>query len=422
MHTSTNGLLRSGIMLFIVLWVPMSQLSGQSSKDTTTVLRDNFWSTVWGVWRSPSIRPYSGGNVNWQLAERNEVDEASTKYERQLITDKALFTDPYVEDYLTQVLSRVVGSQPITGRPGTPHILIVKNTDPDAFVLNNGAIVLTSGMLTLIRTENELKGILAHEVAHLLLDDNLENFNFAASREAVPNPGARASLTTNRMSNRQRERVGAAYSIKQEHAADRIAKSYFATMHLDPTEYGDVLYRLGERNRVRGLSTSASLQDDHQTIATRLTTIQYSPDTTVSKSDILYDRNIAEVLTYNASLEISDHSHAEAIEQLNRAIASGWAVDDAYLLKAIALRHLSTDRNANEHALQLLNKASSINATGNRLVDVESGLIHLRLGDKQNALKAFKNYLAQLSKLDPISVHDEVVWAQKMIAKCTLPD
>jgi len=193
-------------------------------------------------------------------------------------------------------------------------------------------------------------------------------------------------------------------------------------MHLDPTEYGNLLYRLGERNRVRGLSTSASLHDDHQTITSRLKAIQYSPGTTPSKSDTLYDRNIAELLTFNASLEISDHRYAEAIDQLNRTIASGWAVDDAYLLKAIALRHLSTDTNTNEHALQLLEKASSINPTGNRLVDVERGLIHLRRGDKQNALKAFKNYLAQLSKLDPISVHDEIVWAQKMIAKCTFPD
>jgi predicted Zn-dependent protease len=433
----------------------MFALQAQSSEDIATARRNRFWMNIWVEEREPAMNRYEGKSKDaWQYTQRNEIDEASTKYVNQLREDQALFTDPYIEDYLTQVLHRIVGSQPIAGRPGTPHILILKNIEPNAFAFNNGAILITTGMLAMIKSETELKGVLAHEVAHIVLDHNLENYNSAKSRESLAQffgiVGAVAGGYVAAKSGSQwhdqdyydahlrnmvigagnlfyylskdiMDIVGAAYSRSQEEDADRIAKDYLVYVGVDPTEYGDLLFRIGNRNRIHGLSRAASLTDSHPIITSRLKDLGYTRDTPVSKTDTLYDRNIAEILTYNAALDIYESKYEDAGEHLDRAIKSGWALDDAYLLRAISLRHLATDKNTNQQALVLLEQASKIDTNWNRLIYSEKGLMYLRLHDKPNALAAFQNYLSLLSKLDQNEVQTETIWARKMIARCKMP-
>ena len=74
--------------------------------------------------------------------------------------------DPAVQTYVNSV-GRWLSLQ--TDRPNLPWRFIVTDTDSiGAFAVPGGSVVITSGLMQLMRDENELAGVLAHEIAHVV--------------------------------------------------------------------------------------------------------------------------------------------------------------------------------------------------------------------------------------------------------------
>ena len=74
--------------------------------------------------------------------------------------------DPAVQTYVNRV-GRWLSLQ--TERSNLPWRFIVTDTDSiGAFAVPGGSIVITSGLMQLMRDENELAGVLAHEIVHVV--------------------------------------------------------------------------------------------------------------------------------------------------------------------------------------------------------------------------------------------------------------
>jgi len=74
--------------------------------------------------------------------------------------------DPELQSYVNRV-GRWLTLQ--TERPDLPWRFVVVDTDSlGAFATPGGNIIVTTGLLRLMRDENELAGVLAHEIAHVV--------------------------------------------------------------------------------------------------------------------------------------------------------------------------------------------------------------------------------------------------------------
>lgn len=73
--------------------------------------------------------------------------------------------DPEVVGLVNRVGRRIVRS--IGANPASYHFLVVREAQPNAFAIPGGYIFVFDGLLAQLRDEEELAGVLAHEIAHV---------------------------------------------------------------------------------------------------------------------------------------------------------------------------------------------------------------------------------------------------------------
>ncbi len=78
-----------------------------------------------------------------------------------------LTEDEQLLNYVAMVGNTVARA---SARPHTPYYFAVcENPDPNAFAVPGGYVFVTTGLLKLVKNEEELAGILGHEIAHITL-------------------------------------------------------------------------------------------------------------------------------------------------------------------------------------------------------------------------------------------------------------
>ncbi|MFM8559929.1 MAG: M48 family metalloprotease, partial [bacterium] len=90
-----------------------------------------------------------------------------------------------LQDYVQRVLLSVYPDALPEGHPGALRVRIAQSPVPNAMALSDGTIVVNVGLLTLLRSEDELAAVLAHEVGHVVLDHNMERYLAAKSRAGM---------------------------------------------------------------------------------------------------------------------------------------------------------------------------------------------------------------------------------------------
>ncbi len=125
-----------------------------------------------------AVNPVSGRSEVAVLSsdkERALGDEEAKKVEASLglVADSALVA--YVQAVGTQVARR-------SPRQDTAYtFLIVNQPEPNAFALPNGKIYVSRGLLALTNSEDELAGVLAHEVVHVAARHTVRSANVAVA-------------------------------------------------------------------------------------------------------------------------------------------------------------------------------------------------------------------------------------------------
>jgi predicted Zn-dependent protease len=105
-------------------------------------------------------QPFAFSSVDLKLLE--EVELLDSKLEKEGF----VYTDAGITEYVTKVGMAVVPTGPSPERVAW-RFRVLRDPLPNAFALPNGSIYIHSGLLSLLQNEEQLAGVLAHEVTHV---------------------------------------------------------------------------------------------------------------------------------------------------------------------------------------------------------------------------------------------------------------
>lgn len=102
-----------------------------------------------------------------------------------LLDAYALSDDTELEAYVNKVGQTAVQASGKAGLPGGWHFILIKDADPDAFAAPGGLILVSEGLVKLCQSEDELAGVLAHEIGHIALDHPMQAINASNRKNAL---------------------------------------------------------------------------------------------------------------------------------------------------------------------------------------------------------------------------------------------
>ena len=111
---------------------------------------------------------------------RQELDEECLDYLDKL--NEIAYKDAYIQDYVQAIFAKVNPGEIDTNRPERLNVRIIQSPEPDAYMLPNGAMLVSTGLLCTIDSEEELEAIIANEMVHFILDHQVDNVSRAETR------------------------------------------------------------------------------------------------------------------------------------------------------------------------------------------------------------------------------------------------
>lgn len=188
---------------------------------------------------------------------------------------------PKTEEFVRALGDRLVG---VVNDPRWKFSFqIVDQAEPNAFAIPGGGVYVSRGLLTLVNSEAELAGVLAHEIAHVTERHSArqERKGFLPGLLSLPGEvvGNVVSENLGALIGAPLDSVGSAwmsrYSRGQETEADRIGIRTAAAAGYDPTALGAILVRL-EKDvaSLTGQQRNFSIFDSHPMTESRRKDIQ----------------------------------------------------------------------------------------------------------------------------------------------------
>ncbi len=95
-----------------------------------------------------------------------QEEELSHEFMKYILKHAELIEDPLIVNYLNKVGKRIISALP--PQPFTYHFYIIKDDVYNAFASPAGHIFINSGLFEAMDNEEELAGILGHEIAHVV--------------------------------------------------------------------------------------------------------------------------------------------------------------------------------------------------------------------------------------------------------------
>ena len=110
---------------------------------------------------------YAHGAAYEPLDEEIDLWHMAREEERLLTTEAALYDDPELDLYLEQLVERLQAPGMAANREVRFRVTVLDDPAFNAFAYPHGSIYVTSGLLAQAETEDQIAGILAHEMTHV---------------------------------------------------------------------------------------------------------------------------------------------------------------------------------------------------------------------------------------------------------------
>lgn len=193
--------------------------------------------------------------------------DAAAQVEREI----GLVRDPKLTAYVEQIGQRLAKHSP--RRDVAYRFFVADMPEPNAFALPGGYIYVSRGLLALANSEDELAGVIGHEIGHVAA-------RHAAQREtrqvgvgilsvlgtiaAGAMGGAEAAQMAAQLGQVAGAGLIASYGRDQERQADQIGQDLEANAGWDPAGLADFLATLDREGKLRtGKSRNPSFLDSH---------------------------------------------------------------------------------------------------------------------------------------------------------------
>lgn len=206
-----------------------------------------------------------------------DVDrEIGREVAREVGAEIGLVRDAALNAYVDRVGQRLAASLP--GRRFTYRFAVVDQDAPNAFAAPGGYVYVSRGLLALMRSEDELAGVLGHEMEHVEQRHSVQQMRTDSRLGALALPG----LVLGSVLGEEAAALAAApfaaasagYSRDHEREADALGQRLAATAGYDPMGIVRVLARM---ERFLALAArhghAASWFDNHPTTPERVATL-----------------------------------------------------------------------------------------------------------------------------------------------------
>jgi predicted Zn-dependent protease len=224
--------------------------------------------------------PVSGHPEFVVISESSET-ELGDAAARQIEGQMGIVDAPALGAYVQAVGERLAAQSP--RREVTYRFSVVDRAEPNAFALPGGHVYVTRGLLALLEGEDELAGVLGHEIGHVAARHAVQRVSRAAPigilTGVVAVAGGVVSPSLGRMvggaGSTLNEALLAPYSRDQEREADRIGQDTAARAGWDPAGLARALATMGRVERLqRKQPERTSFLDSHPGTAERVADVQ----------------------------------------------------------------------------------------------------------------------------------------------------
>ena len=164
----------------------------QNTYNIYYICTDNFWVPITDKWKENFAFEYKTPQDIWDSEtlewifippkkknkykeQRFEMEQDALDYIDRLKSNGLVYKDPYLENYIYGLIAKIAPTHYIDKRPYRVNLLIVDDSSLNAGVYPNGTLIITTGLLSCLHSEDELIAILSHEIAHFVLDHQIQN-------------------------------------------------------------------------------------------------------------------------------------------------------------------------------------------------------------------------------------------------------
>lgn len=366
---------------------------------------------------------------------RKEMEEDALNYINKQKGYGMVFNDPYLENYIYGLIAKIAPENLIDCRPGNVNILLLDSHEMNACMFSNGTMVVNVGMLASLHSEDELVAVLAHEIAHFVLDHSVQNVNMATARKkraefwaalatgltavaegvvASKNnyyvPGAAtlgmAALSSS-VARQIVDRLGMRYNGEQEKEADKIAVKILELLGYDKNALSTALNNMKD-NMVIERSNAMYFQTySHPALINRI----FNAGIPQKGSDSDFEQKISFAVTGTARMKFEDRRFRLVLPLVNQNIYNDVATSEDYILKAHCLLALNNDSQTNLEVLELVNIAKSLDESNINIYKVEI-LANLRLERYLVAQELLTGYVQQLNQMELSldKIESDITW------------
>ncbi len=223
------------------------------------------------------INPVTGEHEFVLVSEKKE-SEIGEKAAREVADTVGMIEDPELAAYVDTIGQRLARHAP--NRNVDYRFFVVDMEEPNAFALPGGYVYVTRGLLAISNSEDELAGVIGHEIAHVAARHYAQRDIAVKSAQVLSilalvvmaAGGARPIVGPS-------DNVGgagfyaafSAYSRSQENEADEVGQELAARAGMDPEGLAEFLRALGNTVRLRfGAARYPGWFDTHPTTPDRV--------------------------------------------------------------------------------------------------------------------------------------------------------
>lgn len=335
----------------------------------------NFWERVWFKYKGATVK-----NHNWEYNHRTIANKNALNYYFEAKNNDILFEDELLYDYIQQLLLKIHPTNLIKPKKQYLTPLIIKSNERDNFTFDNGFIVLTTGLIASLKSEEELIKLLSRNIARVVLEPNMAIIKKEIKAKQLAD--FFATLTT------------VVSSVAMINSNYKNGTNY----HLDDA------VGLGLSVHFLSKSISGNIGANYFTkfdAKAKDITREYLQQTNLKAiDDDAFTKKIANTISYTAWQQYHAKNYNASLLLAKRLEQSNVALDLDYLLLSKLYRAMSSDEQKMKEALAFIKKAKEISDDDYVEFHKEEGIIYLRLNQKNKAMDCFINYKTGLLELE----------------------
>lgn len=419
------------------LLLPQSQLSNLQLAQPET--QDEFWQQIYLTHHFYEQRHQNSLSDDFL----REVEEESLEYLEHL--NDILYEDAYITSYVQGIIAHMCGDNITTSRNGNLNLYVIQAHEPVSFTLPSGNLIVSTGLLCTLDSEEELAALLAVEISHYLFDHQLNNIRKAERRAQralfwanVFNElsysfgteyfyrGDERDWYATSLADMGRiisllclpviDRLGMNYSDKQEQEADQLAQQILIFNQYRTEALSSALRKIRDYY-IRNRETENILRyNDIDQLQERIEQLPTTSQGTELPTDRPYLRATYDAVNFNAALNYHGGLFKEAIMLTQKNIRNRLADSQTYLLLVQSKMALYNTDEVNTECLSLLDEAEALpHASSNPEVCKQRILLLMRMKKQTEALHTLQDYMNLLNayrKQRPAD-HQEQIWIDK---------